>query len=92
MHTHRFEFRISHHQAKQPSHFPTQQLVDYFGIAYDIIRHELSERDSDGTIILKHKHKSGMLYIAIKAKEDDARCAVNALERLGLVSPMKMAA
>lgn len=92
MQTHRFEVGISHHQAKQPSQFPVQELVDYFGIAYDIIRNELNELGCNGAILLKHRPSDGILDIAIKGRADDAEKAVNALHRLGLTSPLKIAA
>lgn len=72
------------------SHLCFQQLVDYFGITYDLLRDELNSSGSMGSIVIKNRPKDGMIDISIDADEDKAENAVNFLRKHGFVSNYKV--
>ncbi len=76
-------FEINTNQHK--THLCAQQMIDYFGIAYDILRDELNALGSAGSIIIKNRSRDGVINISINAGKEEANYAITSLHKRGFV-------
>jgi hypothetical protein len=83
----RFEINTS----QQKNHLCAQQMIDYFGITYDILRDELNEMGSAGSIIIKNRSKDGVIDITINAGKDEADHAIALLHKHGFLPNFNIA-
>lgn len=81
----RFEINASQHK----NNLCAQQMIDYFGITYDILRDELNEMGSSGSIIIKNRSRDGVIDISINAGKDEANHAIASLHKRGFVPNFK---
>lgn len=72
------------------SHLCSQQLIDYFGITYDLLRDELNSSGGDGSIVVKNRPKDGIFDVSIHAEESKAEQAVHFLFKHGFISSYKL--
>jgi hypothetical protein len=81
---HTFEINTNQHK----NHLCAQQVIDYFGITYDILRDKLNELGSAGSITIKNRSRDGVIDISINAGKEEANLAIASLYKHGFVPNM----